>query len=281
MRPDRPDITEAMQNKVQKLIQILQDEAPLLIAYSGGIDSALLAALALEHAGSGAIQCILIDGPAFSRRAFHIAVKISEELSLPLTIVREDLLSGPVMKEHPSDRCRICKRAFCAILSAKAREHHCKSIADGANTSDLTEYRPGIDEMTSCGVIHPFIMAGITKQDIRVIAQEKRYTFWSKPSSACLYSRIPYGEEITREKLRMIEEGEEVLANIGILQGRVRHHGTIARIEVLPTDMDQVLSHKDVIRAKFQEIGFRYITLDLQGYRPGSMDEIIPFHQKT
>jgi len=281
MRPDRPDITEAMQNKFQKLIQILQDEAPLLIAYSGGIDSALLAALALEHAGSGAIQCILIDGPAFSRRAFHEAVKISEELSLPLTIVREDLLSEPIMRENPHDRCRICKHAFCAILTAKAREHHCKSIADGANASDLTEYRPGIDEMTACGVIHPFIMAGITKQDIRTISQKRGYSFWNKPSSACLFSRIPYGEEITWEKLRMIEEGEEVLANIGILQGRVRHHGTIARIEVLPTDMDQVLSHKDVILAKFQEIGFRYITLDLQGYRPGSMDEILPFHQET
>ena len=281
MRPDRPYIPEFMQSKIQKLIQILQDEAPLLIAYSGGVDSALLAALALEYAGPGAVQCILIDGPAFSRRAFHEGVKISEELSLPLTIIREELLSEPVMKENPSDRCRICKRAFCAILTTKSREYHCKSIADGANASDLTEYRPGIDEMTACGVIHPFIMAGITKQDIRTISQKRGYSFWNKPSSACLFSRIPYGEEITWEKLRMIEEGEAVLENIGILQGRVRHHDTIARIEVLPVDMDQILSHKEMILKKFQEIGFRYITLDLQGYRPGSMDEILPIHKKT
>lgn len=278
MRPDKPVIADVTQYKIQKLIHILQDEAPLLIAYSGGVDSALLAALALEYAGPDSIQCILIDGPAFSRRAYHEAVRISEELSLPLTIVREELLSGPVMRANPSDRCRICKHSFCAILTAKSRQYQCKSIADGANASDLTEYRPGIDEMTSCGVIHPFIMAGVTKQVIRTISKEKGFSFWNKPSSACLFSRIPYGEEITWEKLRMIEEGEEVLENIGILQGRVRHHGTIARIEVLPDNMNQVLSHKEIILSKFQEIGFRYITLDLQGYRPGSMDEILPFH---
>jgi len=281
MRFARPDVTGVMQKKIQKLSSILQEKAPLLIAYSGGVDSALLAALALEYAGPDAIYCILIDGPAFSRRAFHEAVTIAEELSLPLEIVRADLLPGPVLKENPSDRCRICKHAFCDILKSKSRASHCKSIVDGANASDLSEYRPGIEEMSSCGVIHPFIMADITKQDIRVIAHEMGYSFWNKPSSACLYSRIPYGEEITLEKLRMIEEGEEVLANSGFLQGRVRHHGTIARIEVLPGDMEKVLNQKETILEKFQEIGFRYITLDLKGYRPGSMDEILPFFKMT
>lgn len=279
MKPEKPDANNVTGKKLLVLKEILQKNAPILIAYSGGVDSSLLAALALEYAGTDAVMCVLIDGPAFSRKAFNEAVRIAEELSLPLEIVREELLSGDEMKTNSFDRCRICKRSFYSVLSAKARQYNYNSIADGANTSDFAEFRPGIDEMSKYGVIHPFIMAGITKQDIRTISQDKGFTFWNKPSSACLYSRIPYGEEITKKKLRMVEEGEEILADMGILQYRVRHHGFVARIEVLPSDMELIFSQKKMILQKFQKIGFLYITLDLQGYRPGSMDEILPFQQ--
>lgn len=264
-----------MNDKLNNLIQILRESAPLLIAYSGGIDSALLAALAKEYAGSDQISCVLIDGPEVPRRAFHEAIKIAESLHLPLEVVTENLLSEIIMKNNPPDRCRHCKCGFFKILEQKAKEYGGHSIADGANASDLLEYRPGIDEMSACGVIHPFIMAGITKQDIRLIAREKGFSFWNKPSSACLYSRIPYGEEITSEKLRMIEQGEDALADLGITQGRVRHHGTIARIEVPLPEMNIVFTNREKVVELFRFIGFHYITLDLQGYRPGSMDEML------
>jgi pyridinium-3,5-biscarboxylic acid mononucleotide sulfurtransferase len=159
------------------------------------------------------------------------------------------------------------------VLDKVREKFNCRFIVDGANISDLGEHRPGIEAFSSCGVIHPFIMAGITKQEIREIAKETGLSFWNKPSSACLYSRIPYGDNISDEKLIMIEKGEDILSDLGITQVRVRHHGNIARIEVIPGEMDIVYNARDQIQDAFKKIGFLYTTLDLRGYRPGSMDE--------
>lgn len=266
----------SVESKVKTLTEILHVHAPLLIAYSGGVDSSLLAVLAKEILGPEQIHCILAFGPEVPRRALHAAVKQSEEFGLPLDVIPGNPFSDELKRTNPHDRCRYCKLGTFEILDSARKKFNCHSIADGANASDLSEHRPGIDAFSSCGVIHPFIMAGITKQDIRNIAEEKGLSFWNKPSSACLYSRIPYGEEITEEKLRMIEEGEDILADIGISQPRVRHHGTIARIEVPPGEMEIVFSGRDKILTSFRKLGFLYITLDLRGYRSGSMDEVLP-----
>ncbi|MDD1729328.1 MAG: ATP-dependent sacrificial sulfur transferase LarE, partial [Methanospirillum sp.] len=177
---------------------------------------------------------------------------------------------------NPSDRCRHCKLGTYQTLAKAAERYESRFIADGANVSDLGEHRPGIEAFSSCGVIHPFIMAGITKPEIRQIAREKGLPFWNKPSAACLYSRIPYGDEITDEKLGMIEKGEEFLASLKFSQVRVRHHGNIARIEVDPGDIPEIIEKRSQIDERFREIGFSYVTLDLRGYRSGSMDEVLP-----
>jgi uncharacterized protein len=262
--------------KTHILEEIIKKHAPLLIAYSGGVDSSLLAAITRETLGEEKMQCILVDGPEVPRRGLFTAVNTAEELQIPLKVVPGRPFSDELKQENPHDRCRYCKLGTYEILESASREFRCHFIADGANASDLCEHRPGIEAFSSCGVIHPFIMAGITKLDIRTIAQEKGFSFWNKPSSACLYSRIPYGEILTNEKLHMIEKGEEILADLGITQVRVRHHGTIARIEVLPGEMDIAYKARNQIQKNFKQLGFLYVTLDLFGYRSGSMDDGIP-----
>lgn len=261
--------------KIQDFKSIIREHAPILIAYSGGVDSTLLAVLTRETIGAEHMHCVLVDGPEVPRRAVKAAINQLEYMKIPLTVREGVPFSRDLQKTNPHDRCRYCKLGTYPILRQIADETGCKYIADGANASDLGEHRPGIEAFSSCGVIHPFIIAGITKQDIREIAKSMDLPFWDKPSSACLYSRIPYGEEITEEKLRMIEKGEDMLQDMGLRQTRVRHHGAIARIEVLPEEMEKIISHREQIHSFFKNMGFLYVTLDLKGYRSGSMDEVL------
>jgi uncharacterized protein len=263
------------EEKIAILTGIITDHAPLLIAYSGGVDSSLLAVLSHEILGPGRMYAVMADGPEVPRRAIHGAVKTAEQYSFPLEVITGETLSPSLKQINPDDRCRHCKLGTFRLLSEAAARYGCTAIADGANASDLGEHRPGIEAFSSCGVIHPFIMAGITKADIREIARRKGLAFWDKPSSACLYSRIPYGEAITDRKLRMIEQGEDLLNDLGFTQVRVRHHGPIARIELLPSEMNRVFAETDRLTQAFREMGFSYVTLDLDGYRSGSMDEIL------
>jgi len=264
-----------IKDKLNEIKQIIREHSPLLIAYSGGIDSTLLAILARDTIGERKMLCVLVDGHEVPRRGLNQALDQAEQFEFPMKVVQGTPFSAAISQENPPDRCRYCKLGTFDLLKKEAETAGCRNIADGANVSDLGEHRPGIEAFSSCGVIHPFIMAGISKADIRVIAKEMKLPFWDKPSSACLYSRVPYGEEITDEKLRMIERGEELLFDIGISQARVRHHGPIARIEVLPGEMGIIITEKERINSFFTELGFSYVTLDLKGYRSGSMDEIL------
>jgi uncharacterized protein len=246
----------------------------MLIAYSGGVDSSLLAGVAREVLGDRC-RAVLLESPVVPRGAIRQARETAANLGIPLEVIPVPLMEEETFLANPADRCYFCKKVSARVLKRRAGEEGLACVADGMNTSDIGEHRPGIRASDEEGIVHPFIEAGITKEEIRAIARRLGYPFWNRPSAACLSSRIPYGEEITREKLRMIEDAEDHLLRLGFTQVRVRLHGGIARIEVIPEEMKKLLQERTVILKSLQSIGFRYVTVDLGGYRTGSMDEVL------
>jgi uncharacterized protein len=262
------------QKKFQELKRIIAGHGPMLIAYSGGVDSTLLAAIARDVLGDKS-SCLLLDSPVVPRAAVEQAKQIAGELGLRFEIITVPLMEHGEFCKNPAERCYFCKKISAVHLRQRAGELGLDCIADGINVSDMGEHRPGLRASTEEGILHPFIEAEITKADIREIARDLRLPVWQKPSAACLSSRIPYGDEITTGKLRRIEEAEAYLASLGINQLRVRLHGNVARIEVHKEDMGKILDQQSAVAGKLRALGFSYVTLDLEGYRSGSMDEVL------
>lgn len=260
--------------KYQNLGKIIAGHGPMLIAFSGGVDSTLLAAVAKEILGEKT-ACVLLDSPVVPRAAVAQAQEIARELHLDLDIISVPLLESSDFTQNPKERCYYCKKISAIHLRKRVAERGLACIGDGINVSDLGEHRPGLRASSEEGIVHPFIEAGITKQDIRDIARDLGLPVWQKPSAACLSSRIPYGDPITVEKLLMIEKAEAYLTGLGIVQLRVRLHGNIARIEVNKEDWEKILNQQPAITRTFRSLGFAYSTLDLEGYRSGSMDEVL------
>jgi uncharacterized protein len=262
------------QKKYQELRKIIAGHGSMLVAYSGGVDSTLLAAVARDVLSKKS-ACVLLDSPVVPRAAVEQAQAIAGELGLDLTIIPVPLMEHREFSDNPAERCYFCKKISAVQLRQRASELGFACIADGINVSDMSEHRPGLRASTEEGILHPFIEAGITKADIREIARDLDLPVWQKPSAACLSSRIPYGDEITAEKLRRIEDAEAYLAGLGIGQLRVRLHGNIARIEVHKEDLGKILDQQSAVAGKLRSFGFSYVTLDLEGYRSGSMDEVL------
>jgi uncharacterized protein len=262
------------EEKTRAVKEIIASRGSMLVAFSGGVDSTLLAVLAKEVLGNNTL-CVLLDSPLVPRDAVEQAHTVAHELGLELETIAVPQIDHKEFRKNPANRCYYCKKISAAFLRQRAEERGLAIVADGMNISDMAEYRPGLAASTEEGIIHPFIESGITKQEIREIAREYGLSVWQKPSAACLSSRIPYGEEITLEKLRMIEEAEAFLAGQGFGQVRVRLHGTIARIEVHKEEMEKILDMQPAVVRKLRSIGFSYVTLDLEGYRSGSMDEVL------
>jgi uncharacterized protein len=260
--------------KTQALKEIITSKGSMLISFSGGVDSSLLAVLAKEALAKNT-RCVLLDSPVVPRAAITEARQIAEEFGLQLEIIPVRIMDDERFVKNPTERCYWCKKKSANVLKWRKEALHYTCIADGINVSDKGEHRPGLAASTEEGIVHPFMEAGITKADIRKIAQEYGLQFWNKPSAACLASRIPYGDEITPTKLAMIEEGEEFLHTSGFSQCRVRMHDSIARIEVVKDDVTKLLAMQDLLVKSFKTIGFTYVTLDLEGYRSGSMDEVL------
>jgi len=252
----------------ERLKSYLAEHAPLVILYSGGVDSTLLCALALE----ARVQAVAltVDTGLLGEGELEEARRTARELGIEHVVKEVDILSSPSpVAQNPRDRCYHCKLAI--IHSARAL-YTTWNMVEGTNASDLSQPRPGIRALREHGVLSPYLEMGITKDEIRRMAEDMGLRCASKPSSACLATRIPYGEPITSEKIERIRRAEGELRRMGFLQLRVRAHGDVARIEVPIEDLTRALEHRERIAKALRKLGFSYITLDLEGFRSGSMD---------
>jgi len=262
------------ENKCDALLKELSGFDSLLISYSGGIDSTLLAIFA-QMALHERAKCIFFDAPIVPRRAVNDAVEIAHKFGLSCSILPFSIMENEDFRKNSPNRCYICKKQSARILQDQAEKLAISNIADGINASDLNEYRPGLQASNEEKIIHPFLSLKIQKTEIRQMAHDCDFDFWNKPSSSCLASRIPYGEEITTEKLQMVEKAENIMQDLGFSNLRVRLHGKIARIELMLEEFEKALNIRHRIVELLQKCGFSYVILDLKGHRSGSMDEIL------
>lgn len=257
-----------------RMIDAMQERGRVLVAFSGGVDSGLVARIAYDALGDGALA-ILADAESLARRELDEAVAEAKEIGIRLRTVRVSELANDRYVANPVNRCYFCRKELGAALKPIAAQLGFRAIADGVNLSDLGDHRPGIQAMNEEGFWHPLVEFGLAKGDVRSLARELGLSFHAKPSNACLSSRISYGEVITLDKLQRVEAAEEAIRALGFPVVRVRAHEGIARIEVPKEDLARIVepaTAAKVARA-VREAGFVYVTIDLLGYRSGSMNE--------
>ena len=262
--------------KLQSLRGILTDLRSVLVAYSGGVDSAFLLKVAVDTLGDRALAATA-RSDSYPERELDEAVALAAAIGARHVVVDTREMESESYVSNPSNRCYFCKTELWETLAPIAAEHGMAALADGFNADDVGDYRPGAVAAREHGVRSPLLEAGLTKQEIRALSRDMGLPTWDKPAMACLSSRVPYGERISREKLEQIDRAEQLLRELGYRQVRVRHHGDVARIELPPEDMQRFFGEglADPIARRIKELGFQYVTLDLQGYRSGSMNEVL------
>ena len=270
------EIASETDAKERRLRELFREMGSVVVAYSGGVDSSYVALVASEELGARAL-CVTGDSPSLASRLREQAAEIAVRFRLRHEFVRTEETEDPRYTANPSNRCYFCKTVLYTKLAPLARERGINFVVDGSTTDDLGDYRPGRAAAAEHDVRSPLVEVGMSKAEVRALSRRAGLPTWDAPASPCLSSRIAYGTTVTIKRLREVETGEEILRELGFREFRVRHHDELVRIEVAPAELDRALRREvaDSLARRFRALGFRYVTLDLHGYRTGAMNEIL------
>jgi uncharacterized protein len=271
------DTSDSLNSKAERLRHILAARGRLLVAYSGGVDSAFLTWMA--HQVLGERMCAVIaDSPSLARTHLEDALAFAREQGIPVAVIETHELENPAYSRNDAMRCFHCKDELFTVMERYRLDHGFDAVAYGVNTDDQGDFRPGQQAAIQHQVSAPLLEAGLGKAEIRELARQAGLRVWDKPASACLSSRIEYGRPVTPQTLNIVEQGEEALRALGFHQFRVRHHGDMVRIEIAREEMPRALTAQMAVEFTriFKALGFKFVTLDLEGFRSGSMNSLLP-----
>jgi uncharacterized protein len=268
--------------KFAKLKHILKELESVVVAYSGGVDSTFLLNSAVDTLGADNVLACMSVGPSEPSNLYEKAVELAKSIGVKFQTVEADELADPNFTANKADRCFHCKSHLCRTLLDVAKQRGFKNVIFGTNFDDLDDFRPGNRALKVFGIHSPLAEAELTKDDIRILSRQMNLPTSEQPASPCLASRIVYGLKVTEQRLKQIDEAENFLRELGLVEFRVRHHDTIARIEVNPKDIEKITTEpaRSQIVEKLKSLGFKFVTVDLQGFRSGALNEALSEQQK-